>query len=216
MNLKVLVGCEYSGVVRDAFTALGHDATSCDFIPSETPGPHHQGDVMDIIDDEWDLAIFHPPCTFLCSSGLHWNKKMPIRQGETDRAILFVKALMDAPIPHIALENPIGCLSTQYRKPNQIIQPWQFGHDASKATCLWLKDLPPLVPTQIIPPTRFVNGKGRYSNQTNSGQNRLGPGPDRWKDRSRTYEGIAKAMAEQWSKHIIRKVKIHEELKKLR
>lgn len=196
--MNVLVGCEFSGTVRDAFIAAGCNAVSCDFLPSDTPGPHYQGDVLEILHDGWDLAIFHPPCTYLCSSGLHWNKKDSVRAQQTEEALFFVAELLDAPIPRIALENPIGCISSRIRKPTQIIQPWQFGHDASKATCLWLKNLPPLQPTTIIPP-RLVNGKPRWTNQTDSGQNRLGPSEDRWKLRSKTYEGIARAMARQWS-----------------
>jgi hypothetical protein len=143
--------------------------------------------------------VAHPPCTYLCSSGLHWNKRVPGRAQMTEEALEFVQLLLDAPIPRIALENPIGCISTRIRKPDQTIQPWQFGHDASKATCLWLKGLPTLVPTQIIEP-RLVDGKKRWGNQTDSGQNRLGPSEDRWKIRSETYAGIAEAMATQWGK----------------
>lgn len=196
--MKVLVACEYSGTVRDAFIAKGHDAISCDLLPTDVEGPHYQGDVFDIINDGWDLMIAHPPCTYLCSSGLHWNKRTPGRQELTDEALDFVRRLLDAPIERIALENPIGCISTQIKKPTQTIQPWQFGHDASKATCLWLKNLPPLIPTKIIDP-RIVDGKKRWANQTDSGQNRLPPSADRWKIRSETYQGIAEAMASQWS-----------------
>lgn len=135
--------------------------------------------------------IAHPPCTYLCSSGLHWNKRRPERALETEKAIEFFMALYYSGIPRIAIENPIGCISTRFRKPEQIIQPWHFGEDASKATCLWLKNLPPLIPTEIIK-------KDRYANQTASGQNNLGPSPDRWKLRSKTYQGIADAMANQW------------------
>lgn len=141
--------------------------------------------------------IAHPPCTYLCSSGLHWNKRVPGRQELTEEALAFVQLLLDAPIKRIALENPVGCISTRIRKYNQLIQPWQFGHDASKSTCLWLKNLPHLTPTQIIEP-RIVSGKKRWANQTDSGQNKLGPSEDRWKIRSETYTGIAEAMAEQW------------------
>lgn len=194
---RVLVACEYSGRVRDAFTALGHYALSCDFEPAETAGPHYQGDVMDVLHDGWDLMVAHPPCTYLSSSGLHWNKRRPGRAQQTEDALEFVRALLAAPIAHIALENPIGCISSRIRKPNQTIQPWQFGHDASKATCLWLKDLPLLRPTALVEP-RLVNGKKRWANQTDSGQNRLPPSADRWKIRSTTYQGIADAMAAQW------------------
>ncbi|MGI9159685.1 MAG: DNA cytosine methyltransferase [Saprospiraceae bacterium] len=195
--MRVLVACEYSGAVRDAFLRAGHDAMSCDLLPTDVPGPHYQGDVADILADGWDLMIAHPPCTYLCSSGLHWNKRVPGRAALTVEALEFVRLLLSAPIPRIALENPIGCISTRIRRPDQTIQPWQFGHDASKATCLWLQGLPPLVPTAIVEP-RMVNGKKRWANQTDSGQNRLPPSADRWKIRSETYQGIADAMAAQW------------------
>jgi hypothetical protein len=196
---RVLVACEYSGTVRDAFLKQGIYAMSCDLLPSDatTSGDHYQGNVFDILDHGWDLLIAHPPCTFLCSSGLHWNKRVEGRQQKTEEALEFVQALMDASIQRIAIENPIGCISTRIRKPNQTIQPYQFGHDASKATCLWLKNLPLLQPTKFIEP-RVVNGKNRWANQTDSGQNRLPPSKDRWKIRSETYSGIADAMAIQW------------------
>lgn len=193
--MRVLVGCEFSGTVRDAFRDLGHDVMSCDLLPSEKPGPHYTGDIRDVLDDGWDLAIFHPPCTYLSVSGLHWNGRVAGRAQKTEEALDFVRLLLDAPIHSIALENPIGCISTRIRKPSQVIQPWQFGHDASKATCLWLKNLPLLEPTDVLP-----GGKAaRRANQTPSGQNKLGPSPDRWKLRSMTYPGIAAAMASQWS-----------------
>jgi hypothetical protein len=195
--MRVLVACEYSGTVRDAFASLGHFALSCDLLPTEKPGNHHQGDVRDILNDGWDLMIAHPPCTYLCSSGLHWNKKRPDRAKLTEEALSFVQLLLNAPISKIALENPIGAISTRIRKPDQTIQPYQFGHDASKATCLWLKGLSPLRPTQFVEP-RMVDGKKRWANQTDSGQNRLPPSADRWKIRSETYPGIAEAMARQW------------------
>ena len=196
--MKVLVACEYSGAVRDAFISRGHDAVSCDLLPSESnTGPHIQCDVLDIIGDGWDLMIAHPPCTYLCSSGLHWNKRRPERAAQTEQALEFVRALLSAPISRIALENPIGCISTRIRPPDQTIQPWQFGHDASKATCLWLIGLPALRPTLQIEP-RMVGGLKRWANQTDSGQNRLPPSADRWKIRSATYAGIAEAMADQW------------------
>jgi hypothetical protein len=167
-------------------------------LPSEsTIGDHYQGNVLDILDHGWDLMIAHPPCTYLCSSGLHWNKRKPERAQHTEEALDFVRLLLDAPIPKIALENPIGCISTRIRKPTQTIQPYQFGDDASKSTCLWLKGLPPLQPTNFVEP-RIVNGKQRWANQTDSGQNRLPPSPHRWKIRSETYVGIANAMAKQW------------------
>ena len=197
-SMKVLVACEYSGTVRDAFRAAGHDALSCDLLPTDVPGPHYQGDVTDIINDGWDLMVAHPPCTYLCSSGLHWNKRRPERAQMTEDALKFVQFLLDAPIPRIALENPIGCIGTRIRKADQTIQPWQFGHDASKSTCLWLKNLPLLTPTEVVEP-RIANGKKRWANQTDSGQNRLPPSEDRWKIRSETYAGIAAAMVAQWA-----------------
>ncbi len=195
--MRVLIACEFSGVVRDAFAELDHYAISCDFLPTEAEGNHYQGDVFDIIDDDFDLMIAHPPCTYLCSSGLHWNKRVEGRQEKTEEALEFVSRLLNADIEKIALENPVGCISTRIRKYDQRIQPWQFGHDASKGTCLWLKNLPLLQPTLLIEP-RMVDGKRRWGNQTDSGQNRLPPSEDRWKLRSITYAGIARAMAEQW------------------
>lgn len=197
--MKVLVACEYSGTVRDAFIRAGHYALSCDLLPTDSPiGDHYQGNVLDILDHGWDLMIAHPPCTYLCSSGLHWNKRTPGRAQKTEEALEFVQLLLDAPIPKIAIENPIGCISTRIRKPDQTIQPYQFGDDASKATCLWLQGLPPLRPTKFVEP-RIVNGKPRWANQTDSGQNRLPPSADRWKIRSETYVGIAEAMVAQWA-----------------
>lgn len=202
--MKILIGCEFSGVVRDAFRAKGHDAWSCDLLPASDGSPHHyQTDVLDIICDPWDMAIFHPPCTFLNSAGLHWIKRGRIEKDGRLRiehqkeSLAFVRKLLDAPIGRIALENPIGCISTYIRRFDQIIHPYEFGDDASKSTCLWLKGLPKLVPTKYIEP-RIVSGKKRWSNQTDSGQNHLPPSEDRWKLRSLTYSGIAKAMAVQW------------------
>lgn len=195
--MRVLIACEFSGTVRSAFEDLGHDAWSCDLLPSDTIGNHYQGDVRDILNDEWDLMIAHPPCTYLCSSGLHWNKRRPERVSLTEEALEFVRLLLDAPIPRIALENPVGCISTRIRPYDQAIQPYQFGHDASKKTCLWLKNLPPLRPTLFVEP-RIVNGRSRWGNQTDSGQNKLPPSADRWAIRSETYPGIAAAMANQW------------------
>ena len=195
--MKILVACEYSGTVRDAFIAAGHDAISCDLLPTDQPGPHYEGDVTDIINDGWDLMVAHPPCTYLSVSGMHWTARGLRDPKLTEDALAFVQLLLDAPIERIALENPISVISSRIRKPDQIINPWQFGHDASKKTCLWLKNLPPLVPTEIIAP-RIVDGKKRWANQTDSGQNRLPPSDDRWKIRSETYAGIARAMAEQW------------------
>ena len=195
--MRVLVACEYSGTVRDAFIELGHDAMSCDLLPTESPGPHYQGNVIDILDQGWDLMIAHPPCTYLSVSGMHWTIRGLRDPKLTEDALQFVKALMDAPIPLIAIENPVSVISTRIRMPDQIITPYQFGHDASKKTCLWLKSLPLLRPTSFVEP-RMVNGKPRWGNQTDSGQNKLGPSDDRWKIRSATYQGIAKAMAKQW------------------
>lgn len=195
--MRVLIACEFSGVVREAFATRGHYAVSCDLLPTEIPGNHYEGDVRDIIDHDWDLMIAHPPCQYLSVSGQHWNKRRPERQVLTDGALDFVRTLLSANIRRIVLENPIGIISTQIRKPDQIIQPYEFGHDASKRTCLWLKNVPLLRPTQYVMP-RMVGGKPRWGNQTDSGQNRLGPSEHRWKDRSRTYQGIADAMAEQW------------------
>jgi len=200
--MRVLVACEYSGAVRDAFTELGHYAMSCDLLPTDAPhGLHYKGDVFDIIDQGWDLMVAHPPCTYLCSSGLHWNKRRPERAQQTEEALEFVRRLMDAPIEHIAIENPIGCIGTRIRPYDQKIQPYEFGHDASKATCLWLKNLPKLRSTSYYPP-RMVNGTPRWGNQTDSGQNKLPPSKDRWKIRSETFSGIAKAMAHQWTTNV--------------
>ena len=198
--MRVLVACEYSGTVRDAFLDRGHYAMSCDLLPceSQASGDHYQGNVLDILDHDWDLMIAHPPCTYLCSSGLHWNNKRPGRAALTLEALDFVRLLLAAPIPRIALENPIGCISTKIRPYDQTVQPYQYGHDASKTTCLWLKNLPPLRPTGFVEP-RMVNGKRRWSNQCdNGGQDKLPPSADRWKIRSLTYQGIADAMADQW------------------
>jgi hypothetical protein len=196
--MRVLVACESSGVVRDAFRARGHFAMSCDLLPSEQPGPHHQGDVRELLGQEWDLLIAHPPCTYLSVSGMHWTTRGLRDPKLTEDALDFVRLFMDAPIERIAIENPVSVISSRIRKPDQIIQPYQFGHDASKKTCLWLKGLPLLKPTQMVEP-RSVNGKQRWGNQTDSGQNKLPPSKDRWKLRSKTYEGIADAMAAQWS-----------------
>lgn len=181
--MRILVACEFSGVVRRAFRAHGHDAWSCDLLPAEDGSPYHdQCDVEWKLGSNWDLMIAHPPCTHLAVSGARWFKE---KQDEQGAALNFVRLLLEAPIPKIALENPISIISSRIRKPDQIIQPWQFGHGEVKATCLWLKGLPKLVPTDIV--------EGRVARV-----HREPPGPDRWKNRSRTYEGIAKAMAEQW------------------
>lgn len=195
--MRVLVACEYSGRVRSAFRALGHDAWSCDLLPSEDDSEFHwQGDVRDYLGGgvifshhrnpfHWDLLIAHPPCTHLAVSGArHFAAKKA--DGRQDAALDFVRELMAAPIPRICIENPISIISSRIRKPDQIIQPWQFGHGETKATCLWLKNLPPLVPTKVV--------DGRVARV-----HRMPPSPDRWKERSRTYAGIANAMATQWS-----------------
>jgi hypothetical protein len=206
--MNVLIAMETSGKVREAFRAKGHNAWSCDFLPPDDNSPYHiQCNVFYVLSpssdntyyrgEPWDLMIAHPECTYLCVSGLHWNKRRPGRQALTNQALDDVRRLMAAPIDKIAIENPIGCISSKIRKPDQIIQPYQFGHDASKQTCLWLKNLPPLKHTQYVPP-RNVNGRKIWGNQTPSGQNKLGPSPDRWKLRSETYSGIAQAMADQW------------------
>lgn len=180
--MNVLVACEYSGVVRDAFIRKGHYALSCDLLPTEVDGPHYHGNVLDILYDGWDLMICHPPCTHLAVSGARWFKD---KQQEQKEALEFVRVLLEAPIDKIALENPISIISTKFRKPDQIIQPWQFGHGEVKSTCLWLKNLPLLTPTNIV--------EGREARV-----HKMGPSPDRWKERSRTFSGIAEAMAQQW------------------
>lgn len=207
--MRILVACEFSGVVRDAFRRRGHEAWSCDLEDveplGEWPNYHLYGDCLYFIEagiggKPWDLLIAHPPCTYLAVSGLHWNKRLPERKKKHDEALEFVRLLLNAPIPHIALENPVGAISTHIRKPDQKIQPWQFGHPESKLTCLWLKGLPLLVPTNVLEPERMqTNGKSpRWRNQTPTGQNKLGPSAERAKIRSITYQGIADAMAEQW------------------
>lgn len=183
--MRVLVACEFSGVVRNAFRARGHQAWSCDILPAEDRSPwHYHADIRHIMlyTGHWDLMIAHPPCTHLAVSGARWFKD---KQKEQAEALDFVRALLDAPIRRIALENPISIISSRIRKPDQIIQPWQFGHGEVKATCLWLKNLPPLKPTNIV--------EGREARV-----HRMPPGPDRWKERSRTFTGIAEAMANQW------------------
>ena len=180
--MRVLIACEYSGTVRDAFIANGHDAMSCDLLPTDKNGPHYQGSVFDIINDGWDLMVAHPPCTHLAVSGARWFKD---KINEQKEALDFVRKLMECNIPKICIENPISIISSRIRKPDQIIQPWQYGHGETKATCLWLKGLPKLVPTNIV--------EGREPKV-----HLLPPTPDRWKIRSKTYDGIAKAMAEQW------------------
>lgn len=195
--MDILVACERSGIVREAFRAYGHNAISCDLVPCEDGRVdyHHQGDVRGLLSRHWDMIIAFPDCTYLCSSGLHWNKRRPERQLLTDEAVSFVKLLMNADCDYFALENPIGCISTRIRKPDQIIQPWQFGHPESKSTCLWLRNLPKLKPTNIL----TLPACGYWNNQTASRQNRLAPSATRAMDRARTYTGIAQAMAAQWS-----------------
>jgi hypothetical protein len=180
--MRVLIGCEYSGRVRDAFIAKGHDAMSCDFLPTDVPGPHYQGNIFDIIDEDWDMLIAFPPCTHLCSSGARWWKNKVQEQKD---AITFVLALADTPIKKIAIENPVGILSSVWRKPDCIIQPYEHGHGETKRTCLWLKNLPPITPTDLV--------DGRVQRIW-----RMPPSKDRWKLRSITYLGIAKAFADQW------------------
>jgi len=181
-RVRVLIACEFSGIVRDAFAARGHDAWSCDLLPSERPGNHYEVDVFEILDGQWELMIAHPPCTHLAVSGARWFKG---KEQEQEQAVAFVRDLLSCGIPKIALENPISILSSKIRKPDQIIQPWQFGHGEIKATCLWLKNLPLLTPTDIV--------EGREARVW-----KVSPGPDRWKERSRTLTGIAEAMADQW------------------
>ncbi len=180
--MKILIGCEFSGIVRDAFIAKGHDAMSCDLLPTEKPGPHYQGNVLDIIDHGWDMMIAHPPCTYLCSSGARWWAG---RQTEQAQAIEFFLNLWHSNIPIIAIENPVGIMSSKFRPPDQYIHPWQFGHEESKKTGLWLKGLPPLMPSLIC---------GKWEAKVH----KMSPSENRWKLRSITYSGIAEAMASQW------------------
>ena len=213
--MRVLVACEYSGRVRDAFRAAGHDAMSCDLLPSEATGPHYQGDVFDVIGDGWDLMIAHPPCTYLTIAA-EWayrdeqaKRIKPgtligqARRDAREEAIKFVMALANSPIERIAIENPVGVLSTAWREPDQFIQPYEYGDDASKKTCLWLKNLPRLTPTAFAPPRLALSADCRsyslrWGNQTDSGQNKEPPSDDRWKIRSTTWVGWAAAMADQW------------------
>lgn len=232
--MRVLVGCESSGEVRDAFRRRGIEAWSndldCEQAEGEFPEFHLVGDVLHHIEHSgpWDLLIVHPPCTYLCSSGLHWNHRVPGRDQLTEEALKFVRELLDSNVPHIALENPRGRIGTAIRKADQTINPYNFGHDASKATCLWLKNLPTLELGEYVEPqygckpcrTKFPmelgvdgcpschgldTGKPRkvWGNQTASGQNNLPPSANRWKERSRTYRGIAEAMAQQWGDYVL-------------
>ena len=198
--MKVLIACEFSGIVREAFAKRGHEAWSCDFLPSEKPGKHIQSDVRDVLEDDWDLMIAHPPCTFLANSGVRWlfqdSKYMTkdLRWDYLKEAAKFFKELLNAPIPHIAVENPIPhkyAIELIGRTYDQLIQPWQFGEPYSKATCFWLKELPPLKPTKIIPKDRVKQQVWKEP-----------PSKERWKNRSRTYPGIADAMAEQWGTYV--------------
>lgn len=182
----VLVACEFSGVVRDAFIARGHDAISCDLLPTERPGPHYPGDVRHILYKDWDLIIAHPPCTHLSNSGARWFKEKQA-DGRQIEAVNFFMLFTNLPAKMVAIENPIGIMSTVYRKPDQIIQPWQYGHGETKATCLWLKGLPLLIPTDYVPGRKPV-------------VHHMAPGPDRSKNRAKTYQGIAHAMADQWGR----------------
>ncbi|HEY1403527.1 MAG TPA: hypothetical protein VGB05_05330 [Pyrinomonadaceae bacterium] len=220
--MDIIVGCEYTQEVCQALRAAGHNAYSCDILPTEgDPRYHLQCDVFEAINSRWwDAGIFFPDCTFVCSSGLHWCKRDPTRAAKRDAGVEFARRLMEVDIEYIALENPIGCLSTRIRKPDQIIQPYEFGEDASKATCLWLKNLPKLKKTKFVEPRMVCTpcggtfkygerdcphcwsegalAKPRWANQTDGGQNRLGPSETRGLDRARTYPGVAAAMATQW------------------
>lgn len=214
--MRVLIACENSGVVRDAFLSRGHNAMSCDLLPSD--GPHYQGDVREVISAPWDLVIAHPPCTYLNVAsawalqdpdydrypGVGYHQKVSsetltgkARRDARDDALAFVRMFMDLTCPRVAIENPVGAISSAIRQPDQYIQPYEYGHDASKKTGLWLKGLPLLKPTKMVAP-RVVLGRKRWANQTDSGQNKLSPGDNRWRERSKTYEGIADAMASQW------------------
>ena len=182
--MKILIACEYSGEVREAFRSRGHDALSCDLLPTDAPGPHYQGPVEDVIRDGWDMMIAFPPCTHLAVSGARWFKEKRA-DGRQQEALSFVRMLMDAPIDRIAIENPVSIISSHIRKPDQTIQPWQYGHGETKRTCLWLKNLPKLQPTDIV--------EGREQRIW-----KMPPSADRWKERSKTFQGIANAMANQW------------------
>lgn len=201
---RVLVACEYSARVRDAFRAIGCDAWSCDLEPSEgDPQFHIRGDVLEVLGGGWDLMIAHPPCTYLAASGMHWTVRGFRSPHLTTEAAKFFKLLFEANIPKKCIENPVGYMNTHFRAPSQIVQPWMFGDPESKATCLWLHGLPPLVATHsdddlFAAPLPKRDDHGKWRNQTASGQNKLPPGADRWKIRSRTYPGLARSMAAQW------------------
>ncbi len=211
--MKILVGCEFTGIVRDAFKKIGHDAWSCDLLPTEIPGQHIQDDVLKHLNEGWDMMVAHPPCTYLAVSGMNWyyhpedrqlpkeqrrpHPLYPNRRDDQKKAIEFFMALINAPIDKIVLENPIGIMSTKYRKPDQIIHPYMFGHEASKPTCLWLKGLPTLIPTNIVSKGEFKTCKsGKRGAAWNWWLPRTS---DRWKVRSRTFQGIADAMSNQWN-----------------
>lgn len=204
--MNILIGCETSGIIREAFRALGHNAYSCDLLPSDDNSPYHiQANVLDVMQGPWDMLGFHPPCTYLCSSGLHWNRKDPTRNIKTAHALQFVRLLMADTRPWY-LENPVGRIGTAIRKADQLVQPYQFGDDGSKLTCLWLNKLPPLIPTDYAS-ARIAIYKGkpyaRWSNQTDRRNDIHPPGPLRWKVRSKSWPGMARAMAEQWTKFLL-------------
>lgn len=210
MKLRVLVACEYSGSVRDAFRALGHEAISCDLLPTDAPGPHYQGDVFDIINDGYDIMVAHPPCTHLAVSGARWFKH---KQKEQKEALDFVQRLMDAKIEHIAIENPVSIISSRIRKPEQIIQPWMFGDPFQKTTCLWLKNLPGLASTKIVGKGEFFEWTdkktGKKKRQAVWYKEAWSKGDLRWKIRSKTFQGIADAMAEQWSAFVLKSRRVN-------
>jgi len=194
--VRVLVACEYSGRVRDAFRGLGHEAMSCDLLPTDAPGPHHQGDVFDVIDDGWDLMVAHPPCTYLCNSGVRWLSTDITRWPRMIDGAVFFRRLLDSPIPRVAVENPVmhgHAAKIIGRRQAQIVQPWMFGHTETKATGLWLRGLPPLLATEDVKAAMLALPYGERAKVHHAS-----PGPDRWKLRSTTYAGIAEAMAEQW------------------
>jgi hypothetical protein len=200
--MRVLVACEYSGAVRDAFRELGHDAMSCDLLPTDVEGPHYQGDVFDVIDDDWDLMVAHPPCTFLCNSGVRWLSTDITRWPHMIDGAVFFRRLLEAPIPRIAVENPImhgHAAKIIGRRQDQVVQPWMFGHPEKKGTGLWLKNLPPLLPTDDVRDVMATLPKS-----VTDRIHMASPGPDRWKLRSTTYAGIAAAMASQWGGQVAR------------
>lgn len=197
--MRVLIACEFSGAVRDEFAAKGHDAWSCDLLPTESPGQHIHGDVVPVLREPWDLVVAHPPCTYLTVSGNKWMKpeyesRFPGRAQKRQEAFEFFMLCYNANSQRAAVENPIGVISTMFRKPDQVIQPWMFGHGETKATCLWLRGLPPLVPTHMKDDL-FAKPEPEEREQR---LHKLPPGPNRWKERSKTFVGIAKAMADQW------------------